>query len=75
MIILLMFTQFLGPATPRYTTAVLWTSAVFTLNNLVAFTAWTVIGDRIIARFKDGASSRKLNIGFRRPARQRSQFG
>ena len=64
MIVLLMFTQFLGPATPGYTTAVLWISLVFTLNNLIAFIAWTVVGDRLIARFRDGASSRKLNIGF-----------
>jgi threonine/homoserine/homoserine lactone efflux protein len=64
MIVLLMFTQFLGPSTHGYTTAVLWISLVFTLNNLIAFTAWTVVGDRLIARFRDGASSQKLNIGF-----------
>jgi threonine/homoserine/homoserine lactone efflux protein len=64
MIVLLMFTQFLGPRTSDYIAAVLWISLVFTLNNLIAFIAWTIVGDRLIARFRDDARSQKLNIGF-----------
>ena len=47
-----------------YTTAVLWISLVFTINNLIAFTAWALIGDQILARFRDAANFRKLNIAF-----------
>lgn len=64
MIIILMFTQFLGLATAGYAATVLWISLVFTVNNLIAFTAWALIGDRVLARFRDAASSRKLNLAF-----------
>jgi len=64
MIIVLMFTQFLGAAGNGYATLVLWISLVFTLNNLIAFTAWALIGDQILARFRDAASGRKLNLVF-----------
>lgn len=63
-IIVLMFTQFLGVAGSGYTTLVLWISLVFTLNNLIAFTAWALVGDQILARFRDAASGRKLNLVF-----------
>jgi threonine/homoserine/homoserine lactone efflux protein len=64
MIIVLMFTQFLGSTTAGYTTTVLWISLVFTINNLIAFTAWALIGDQILARFRDAATSRKMNLVF-----------
>ncbi|MBL8895861.1 MAG: LysE family translocator [Rhizobiales bacterium] len=64
MIIILMFAQFLGAASGDYATAVLWISLVFTLNNLIAFTAWALIGDQILARFRDTASSRGMNLVF-----------
>ena len=64
MIIVLMFTQFLSAARSGYASAVLWISVVFTINNLIAFTAWALVGDRILARFRDAASSRKLNLAF-----------
>ena len=64
MIIVLMFTQFLGAATSGYATLVLWISLVFTLNNLIAFTAWALVGDQVLARFRDAASCRKLNLVF-----------
>lgn len=60
-IITLMFTQFLTGAEPDRA-AVLWIATIFTLNNLVAFVAWTVIGDRIAARFRDEAGARWLNM-------------
>ncbi len=64
MIIVLMFTQFLSGARIDYAAAVLWISVVFTVNNLIAFTAWALIGDQILARFRDAASYRKLNLVF-----------
>lgn len=64
MIIILMFTQFLTPSSSDYATAILWISLVFTLNNLIAFTAWALIGDQILARFRDTAGSRNMNLVF-----------
>ncbi|MFO0990659.1 MAG: LysE family translocator [Hyphomicrobiales bacterium] len=64
MIIALMFTQFLSGTRIGDAAAVLWISVVFTVNNLIAFTAWALIGDQILARFRDAASSRKMNLGF-----------
>ncbi|MGB3147497.1 MAG: LysE family translocator [Paracoccaceae bacterium] len=61
-IIALMFSQFLtvaeGPAT------VVWITTVFTLNNLLAFTLWTLIGDRLAAQFRSERSARRLNTVF-----------
>jgi threonine/homoserine/homoserine lactone efflux protein len=64
MIIVLMFTQFLDATRSDYTAAVLWISLVFTVNNLIAFTAWALVGDQILARFRDAASSRRMNLVF-----------
>jgi threonine/homoserine/homoserine lactone efflux protein len=64
MIIVLMFTQFLSGARSDYAAAVLWISVVFTLNNLIAFTSWALVGDQILANFRDAASSRRMNLGF-----------
>lgn len=58
-IIALMFTQFLPPAAPLQT--VLWITTVFTLNNLVAFSAWTLLGDGIARRFRDPSQARQMN--------------
>lgn len=62
LIIALMFTQFLaaGPDPAR----VLWITAIFTINNLVAFTLWTVMGDVLLRRFRSDAAARPMNIGF-----------
>jgi threonine/homoserine/homoserine lactone efflux protein len=63
-IIALMFTQFLGPAGADRLVPVLVITTVFTLNNLVAFTAWTVLGDRLGRLFARAGSARVLNTGF-----------
>ena len=63
-IIALMFTQFLTGAGEPHAGAVLWITTAFTLNNLVAFTLWTVIGDRIAAQFKDERHAHLLNRVF-----------
>lgn len=62
LIIALMFSQFLADTDVDETTAVLWISTIFTLNNLIAFIAWTVVGDTIATRFRDEGDARKLNI-------------
>jgi threonine/homoserine/homoserine lactone efflux protein len=64
LIIALMFTQFLPVGVEDRAAAVLWIATVFTLNNLVAFTAWTLAGDRLARLFRLDRSARCLNIGF-----------
>ena len=62
LIIALMFTQFLAAgADPA---RVLWITAIFTINNLVAFTLWTVMGDVLMRRFRSESAARPMNIGF-----------
>ncbi|PIB26775.1 lysine transporter LysE [Amylibacter kogurei] len=61
-IIVLMFTQFLDHGDPRWLVGVIAT--VFTINNLIAFVVWTMIGDQIAARFRTPATARKLNMVF-----------
>jgi threonine/homoserine/homoserine lactone efflux protein len=63
LIIALMFAQFL-PAGAGGVAAVLWIATVFTLNNLVAFTAWTLAGDRLARTFRSDRAGRWLNAGF-----------
>ncbi|MDK3018715.1 LysE family translocator [Pseudodonghicola flavimaris] len=60
-IILLMFSQFLGPATGP--ADVVWITTVFTLNNAIAFAVWALIGDRLALRFRDPHQARRLNRG------------
>ncbi len=63
-IIALMFAQFLSPAETDVLAAVLLITTVFTLNNLVAFSTWTLIGDRLARAFRDDQSAVWLNRGF-----------
>jgi len=62
LIIALMFTQFLAAGSDP--ARVLWITAIFTINNLVAFTLWTVMGDVLMRRFRSDAAARPMNIGF-----------
>lgn len=63
-IITLMFTQFLAPTEQSTTAAVLRITTTFTLNNLIAFLIWTVIGDRLASLFRTPDSARTLNLIF-----------
>ena len=63
-IIALMFTQFLNPSEGNNIATVLLITSVFTLNNCIAFTAWTVVGDAISRRFRSRTSARLLNTVF-----------
>lgn len=61
-IIALMFTQFLD--TNNSLGAVLMITTVFTVNNLIAFSLWALIGDRIGSLFQSADSARHLNLIF-----------
>jgi threonine/homoserine/homoserine lactone efflux protein len=63
-IIALMFTQFLRPASLNNFASVLLITTVFTLNNLVAFSLWALVGDRIARFFRSPESARRLNLLF-----------
>lgn len=63
-IITLMFSQFLpqvgaGPVAP-----VLLITTVFTFNNLVAFSLWTLVGDSLGAWFRTPKAAQRLNLSF-----------
>jgi threonine/homoserine/homoserine lactone efflux protein len=58
-IVALMFSQFLGPGSGP--AQIIGITTIFTLNNLLAFTVWTLLGDRLAARFRDEAAARRLN--------------
>lgn len=64
LIIALMFSRFLATTDTGERLAVIVLSTLFTLNNLMAFVAWTILGDRIAARFRDDGHARKLNLFF-----------
>jgi threonine/homoserine/homoserine lactone efflux protein len=57
LIIALMFTQF----TPTNAGAALWITVVFTLNNLLAFTLWSLMGDGLGRLFRQHEKAAWLN--------------
>ncbi len=57
LIVALMFTQF----TPATLGAAVWITAVFTLNNLLAFTLWTMLGDGLGRLFRKRGKALWLN--------------
>ena len=63
-IIALMFTQFLGAKQTDYLVLLLVITTVFTLNNLVAFLAWAMLGDGLARIFRTERDARILNTIF-----------
>lgn len=63
-IIALMFTQFLNQSDMGLLAAVLLITTVFTLNNLIAFAIWALIGDKIAGIFRTPGRAKNLNIMF-----------
>ncbi len=61
LIIALMFTQFAATDTVAPWELVLVITTVFTLNNLVAFTFWTMAGDWLARQFRNQHSARLIN--------------
>ena len=63
-IIALMFTQFLDQSEMGTLAAVVLITTVFTFNNLISFSLWALIGDRISGYFRAPESAQKLNVMF-----------
>ncbi|MFT5006323.1 MAG: threonine/homoserine/homoserine lactone efflux protein, partial [Paracoccaceae bacterium] len=63
-IIALMFTQFLGQSQSSSIVTVVLISTIFTVNNLLAFSIWALIGDKIASYFRTPESGRRLNMMF-----------
>ena len=63
-IIALMFTQFLDQFDIGWVASVILITTVFTINNFIAFSIWTLAGDKMAAYFRTPESSRKLNMFF-----------
>ena len=57
-----MFSQFLSTTSSVIQVAVI--SVIFTLNNLVAFTLWTTLGDWLGKTFRSEERARYLNATF-----------
>lgn len=63
LIAVLMF-QFLPASGVSDAVLVLWITTVFTVNNLVSFTIWTLAGDLLLQRFRSASAARPMNIAF-----------
>ena len=63
-IIAVMFVQFLTAPSATDAGAVLTLTVVFTLNNLVAFVAWTAAGRALGLLFRSERSRRWIDYGF-----------
>lgn len=63
-IITLMFTQFLSADGVDFVTQLLVITTVFTLNNLIAFIFWTLIGDGLARIFRTEREARLMNVAF-----------
>lgn len=63
-IIALMFTQFLNQSGMGTLVSVVLISTIFSINNLIAFSIWALIGDKIAGYFRTPESAQKLNIMF-----------
>lgn len=63
-IIALMFSQFLGESDNGQLASVMFITTVFTFNNLIAFSIWALIGDKVARYFRTPESARYLNTMF-----------
>ena len=60
----LMFSQFLSTDGGLQIANVLTISTIFTLNNLVAFSIWAAVGDKIADKFRTDEGAKRLNLLF-----------
>lgn len=66
-ILALMFSQFTPPGGSEGQTSLILVvviALVFTLNNLLAFSLWAAIGDRLVRLFRNQTQARRLHAGF-----------
>lgn len=61
LIIILIFTQFIQMDDQSPVLLIMVITTVFTINNLVAFSIWAFIGDRLASIFQRGTAARNLN--------------
>lgn len=61
-IIMLMFTQFTNVDSSR--AMIILIATIFTLNNLIAFSFWAFVGDRLAAAFRKEVDAKRLNLLF-----------
>lgn len=61
-IIALMFSQFLSTDGGQQIANVLTISTIFTLNNLVAFSIWAAVRDKIADKFRTDEGAKRLNL-------------
>jgi len=59
-----MFTQFLGLFDDDKMLGVLMITTIFTFNNLIAFSIWTMVGDRMAGVFRSPDTAGRLNMMF-----------
>jgi threonine/homoserine/homoserine lactone efflux protein len=64
LIIALMFTQFLPPTATNFTQLVFYITTIFTLNNLLAFFIWALLGDALSRLFREERQARTINMTF-----------
>ncbi len=64
LIISLLFTQFLSRTNEHYFLLVCFISTVFTINNFIAFSIWTYLGDKLLAIFGGDRSASYMNAFF-----------
>jgi threonine/homoserine/homoserine lactone efflux protein len=63
-IIAVMFSQFLSPSAESQFNLVIWISVIFTINNFIAFSLWTVLGDTLARVFRNENNAKVLNTIF-----------
>ena len=63
-IIAAMLAQFLNSQQRDQVILVLWISTIFILNNFIAFTTWTIVGDRLTTVFRSEINAKIMNLGF-----------
>jgi len=64
LVIAAMFAQFLNHKSVDQLVLVFWITTIFTLNNLLAFTSWTILGDRLARLFRNESNAKVLNFAF-----------
>ena len=60
----LMFTQFIEVNDRSHIILVLTITTIFTLNNIVAFSIWAFVGDRLASLFRKDQDAQRLNVVF-----------
>ena len=63
-IIVLMFSQFSMLEGQNIWLHALWISSIFTLNNFIAFSIWTLAGERLAKLFAKDVQARRQNLFF-----------